>query len=211
MNEMEVEHLKEYELKLADTDDIVAQRVGWHARNPGGSSFKSQKLVVSSDKIFIKGSTSMGIFKTLFIVPVIVVFIVGIYFSFFGNTAMGVFMICFCVMFGGMSYFTLSRFDKKFTIDKFNGTYYVGKEFDIVNQKDRMVQGYIKEIYAIQLIKERISSNSSSGSYNSYEMNLVFKDGERLNIMDHGSSKDVDASAIKLGDILNIPIWKAQF
>jgi len=45
----------------------------------------------------------------------------------------------------------------------------------------------------------------------SYEMNLVLTDGDRVNIMDHGKSKDVDESAQILGEFLAVPIWKAQF
>ncbi|KFE29417.1 hypothetical protein DN31_3870 [Vibrio mimicus] len=50
-----------------------------------------------------------------------------------------------------------------------------------------------------------------ASSYTSYELNLVFKDGERINIMDHGKGKDIDDSAKNLGKFLNVPIWKAQY
>jgi len=42
-------------------------------------------------------------------------------------------------------------------------------------------------------------------------MNLVFKDAERLNIMDHGNSAEVDRSARIIAAYLKVPIWKAQY
>jgi hypothetical protein len=215
MNDIEDMKLQEYELKLADVDDPVAQKVSWNALNPGGSNFKTQDLVVSNDKVRIVKSKSMNLFIAAFIVSGIMAFLVGLYMLFFSEQVIGLFLAFWGACFGGIAYFVLRPQSKNFTIDRFNGTYYIGNEFDNVNHKDRRVQGYIKNIHAIQLLEERVSTKSkkdrSSRSYKSYEMNLVFEDGERINIMDHGSAEDVDASAIELGSILNVPIWKAQY
>jgi hypothetical protein len=207
-------NLNNFELKLADTEDPVAQMVSWNPHNPGGSNFRTQDLIVSNDKIRIVKSRSMNLLAVGSVVGGIIALMAGFnmlfsYFWFFG-----VFLMVWGAGFGGLAYFVFIKSNPNFTIDTFSGTYYVGDEFDNINKKDRMVQGHLKDVHAIQLIVERVSSNSSNGrrnSYNSYEMNLVFEDGERLNIMDHGSREDVEASAIKIGDILNIPIWKAQY
>jgi hypothetical protein len=214
MSEIQDINLNKFELKLADTEDPVAQKVSWNPHNPGGSNFRTQDLVVSNDKIRIVKSRSMNLLAVGSVVAGIIGLVAGFNMLFSEFLIFGVFLMVWGGGFGGLAYFVFIKSSPNFTIDTFNGTYCVGDEFDNVNKKDRMVQGYLKDIHATQLIEERISSKSSDGrrnSYNSYEMNLVFKDGERLNIMDHGSREDVDASAIKLGGILNIPIWKAQY
>jgi hypothetical protein len=60
-------------------------------------------------------------------------------------------------------------------------------------------------IQALQLVTERVSGKSS---YNSYELNLVLKDGKRINVMDHGDQTALNADAEVLARFLNVPIWK---
>ena len=67
----------------------------------------------------------------------------------------------------------------------------------------------MSEIYAIQLLSEHVQS--SKNSYTSYELNLVFKDGSRMNVMDHGNARDIEAAAKKLADMLKVPIWQASY
>ncbi|WP_305371924.1 hypothetical protein [Photobacterium leiognathi] len=215
MSEIQEINLNKFKVKLADTDDPVASKVSWNPVNPGGSNFKSQKMTILDDKIIIKKTIGAYIFALVFTVPGILALVIGgPYFLLFNsNIVLGLFMIVWGGMFGGVGILMLKK-DKIFTIDKFNGSYYKGKEFDNLNSQDRFKQGYIKDIYAIQLINERIKSSSSNGrssSYTSYELNLVFKDGERINIMDHGKGKDIADSAKYLGKFLNVPIWKAQY
>ena len=46
------------------------------------------------------------------------------------------------------------------------------------------------------------------GSPNSsYELNLVLQDGERLNVVDHGSFDVLREDAAKLGEFLGVPVW----
>ncbi|EOB2787469.1 hypothetical protein ACIL20_004309 [Vibrio vulnificus] len=214
MSKIQRININKVEVKLADTDDPVASKVSWDPVNPGGSNFKSQKMTILDDKIIINKTIGAYVFALLFTVPGILALVIGSpYFLFNGKTVLGLFMIVWGGGFSGIGILMLKS-DKKFTIDKINGSYYRGNKFDSLNSQDRFKQGYVKDIYAIQLINERIQSSSSNGrasSYTSYELNLVFKDGERINIMDHGKGKDIDDSAKNLGKFLNVPIWKAQY
>lgn len=71
----------------------------------------------------------------------------------------------------------------------------------------------LADVYAIQLIKEYVPGSRRSGSrspYYSYELNLVLKDGERMNVVDHGDLQRIRADAIQLGEFLgNLPVWDA--
>ena len=62
------------------------------------------------------------------------------------------------------------------------------------------------------ILQERVSSSSSSGGssrYYSYELNLVLKDGTRLNVVDHGGKSLLNANAETLAQFLNVPVWDA--
>ena len=72
----------------------------------------------------------------------------------------------------------------------------------------------LADVYAIQLIKEYVpgsrGTDSCSSPYYSYELNLVLKDGERMNVVDHGNLTRIRADAIQLGEFLgNLPVWDA--
>ena len=70
----------------------------------------------------------------------------------------------------------------------------------------------LADVYAIQLIKEYVTTYGTehSRSYYSYELNLVLKDGERMNVVDHGDLQRIRADAIRLGGFLgSLPVWDA--
>lgn len=67
---------------------------------------------------------------------------------------------------------------------------------------------FIHDIGGIQMINERVRSNSSS--YTSYELNLVLKNGERRNVVDHGNLEGLRDEAQQLARRLNVPLWDAS-
>lgn len=88
-------------------------------------------------------------------------------------------------------------------------TVFVDK-YPVTTNHDRYKFGSCKDIYAIQIITERLR-RESGGTYPSFEINLIFKDCERLNIMDSGDRKAVEYSVKMMGSHLNIPVWKASY
>ena len=63
----------------------------------------------------------------------------------------------------------------------------------------------LHEVHAIQLIREYCPGNN--GTYLSYEMNLVLKNGERFNVTDHSSLGAIRVDSKKLSEYLDIPVW----
>lgn len=61
---------------------------------------------------------------------------------------------------------------------------------------------------ALQIIGEVVHGKDSK--YNSFELNLVLDDVNRVNVVDHGNLKGVIADTETLGDFLNLPIWTAE-
>jgi len=62
----------------------------------------------------------------------------------------------------------------------------------------------LDEVHAIQLIGERCYGNNQ---FNSYEMNLVLKTGERFSVTDHGSLRGIRVDSERLAEYLGIPVW----
>ena len=92
-----------------------------------------------------------------------------------------------------------------FTFDLDMGSYYRGKSYDPFEKQDESRFGSLKQIHALQIVYEDISTNDSKGS--SYELNLVLKSTTRVNVMDHGSLKKLREDAQRLSEILNVPVW----
>ena len=67
----------------------------------------------------------------------------------------------------------------------------------------------LKSITALQILRERLSDVDNSSYRFSYELNLVLDDGQRLNVLDHGSLPDVRLAAVEVQKFLptNPPIW----
>ena len=67
------------------------------------------------------------------------------------------------------------------------------------------------EIYAVQLISENVYSEDKSGyrrvyRFTSYELNLVLKNQERINIVDHGDKEVILFDARTISNVIGIPI-----
>ena len=65
----------------------------------------------------------------------------------------------------------------------------------------------LQEVHALQLLREFVRDSESS--YDSYELNLVCRDGRRLNVTDHGRLHAIRQDARILADYLGVPIWDA--
>jgi len=207
-------NINNFELKLKDTDDPVAQKVKWEPAKGGGSNFKTQELEESPLLYKIVPTNSAKLFSLVFLIPGLAALFIGCPYMFYlGNVFPALFLIVWGAMFSAVGYFMIKS-NITATFDKSSGRYVIGKVNQNKPQKGRMESGWLQDIHAIQLLSERIRSSSSSGGssqYTSYELNLVFKDGERLNVMDHGKQDAVVIAAKKLGKFLNVPIWQAQY
>ena len=60
---------------------------------------------------------------------------------------------------------------------------------------------------AIQLIRESVRGSKSN--YYSYELNLIYSDGNRINIVDHSALRKLREDAALLAEYLSIPVWDA--
>ena len=192
--------------ELGASDDLVASRVSWVPINTACANFKTQKITRNCDRIFISATIGLVIFSSIFFVIGLGACIIACIFlsdsNFSGAIFCGLFGALFC--YGGMSSF-LNRRD--FVLDLSKGYYFFGSRYEPGLILPRSRQGLVAHIYAIQLLQKSWTC-SDNYTHICHELNLVFKNAERVNIMTTSTFEDNQASAALLSEALGVPVWK---
>ncbi len=63
-----------------------------------------------------------------------------------------------------------------------------------------------KEAYALQILQKFVQGNKSGGYY-CYELNLVTKEGNRYNLLNHGDKTYLLSDMVKISRVLKLPVW----
>jgi len=167
-------------------EDPVAMQTAWTPAKSGGASFGTHRLVeVDSTRFVMKKSLWSFLFGGLFLAVGIGVFIGGIVKSFW---PMMLFGTVFAAVGGWVAYPTSLVFD--------------GNTRQVAHRKGPIS---FSAIHAIQLLKEYVRGDKKS--YWSYELNLVMKDGQRVNIVDHGNLPLIQKEAKTLQQLIGCKVW----
>lgn len=196
-------------------NDDLAMKTDWNPLKGGGSNFLTHKLVpVDYTRVEFKATWGAKLFSLIFFtvglaVPVIfwineVQTIDRIFDSEF------LFAVVFGTIFMAAGGWMFYSFAKPVIFDKTKGMYW--KDWKAPtrylaegNEDD---SSRIGNIYALQIIPELVRSDNKS--YVSYELNLILRDGSRMNVVDHGDPIQLQEDAQKLSEFLGVPIWDAS-
>lgn len=195
-------------------NDSIAMQTEWTAAKSGGSNFHSHKLIRDNyNRIKFRSTLTAKMFSSVFIILGAVVpgMIMlnpdpsGDPLSLFDHimlTGIG-------LIFMGVGGFLIYIYAKPIVFDKLNGYYWKGWSEPSLTAGRQSAKNCtrLRNIHAIQLLSEYIQSDKNS--YYSYEINLVLKDGSRLNVIDHGNVDEVQRDAKILSDFLDKPVWDA--
>jgi len=192
--------------------NTLRSRVDIAPLNSGGASFKTHKLVKESNtKISFKPTLGATAFASVFLCVGIAVLAFSV-FPFVKipvekSNEISIFTLIFGSIFALAGGFMLYYFSKPIVFDKRLKIFYKSynssiHHIDIQNSKNHI---FLNTIEAIQLLGENIQSDDSN--YNSFELNLVLKDGTRKNVIDHGNLSSIVKDARVLSEFLNVPIW----
>ena len=98
---------------------------------------------------------------------------------------------------------------KPIVFDKVRGVFWKGrkKPGEVFDRRSLKNFTGLEVVHALQIISEYCRGSKSS--YYSYELNLVLKDGKRINVVDHGSIRKLREDAEILSKFLSIPVWDA--
>ena len=206
---------------LTSINDPVAEKTDWTLAKPGGTSSQTQKfIVVSENRCELHQSSISKLTCWTMIIIGLCFWAVDLYFI-INSKKFGLFLIC------GLSLITpgllIGYFHSRIRVfDLESGLSWIeprpNNSQEFTRRKDCLK---LSELHALQIIPESISipssgstagtNDRSSGSrFTSYELNLVRKNGTRLNIMDHGYPADLREDAEKLRNLLKIPIWDIE-
>lgn len=191
-------------------NDPVALKTGWGELKTGGPNFRTQKIkIISPDRAAVKPAAGILIFCAVFIFT-------GSYCIYYAakagiekhnltsayTLAAGAFGLVFIVM-GAVAFFSGA---KPVVFDKMSGLYRKGfGEPDIYlrDEKDEN-SGRLSDIHALQILAKY------PDDYSAYELNLVLKDGTRINVINSGNYRKLAGDAGKLSGFLGVPLWDRE-
>lgn len=193
-------------------NDPVALKTEWGPCKRGGANFRTHKLKLEfPNRAVFKPTGGAAVFYAVFLVLGLVFMGFGIL---KGINAGNMFNDDSIVIIGISSIFVaigavLIFFGMRPVVfDKTTGYFWKGfgepDLYSLNNPKSNTVS--FSEIYSLQIISELVRSNKSS--YMSYELNLVLKDGNRKNVIDHGKLSKLREDGRNLAEFLNVPLWE---
>ena len=189
--------------------DSLAQRIDWSPAENGGANFRTKRMHERGpSRIEVRATGQMTLFCALFIVIGIGI---GSAAAFTGRhdplSLRTLVTILFGLFFAVVGAAILYWSRRPAVFDRQLGWYWRGSpKLRTPGEIRRQRQATeLANVQALQLLTEHVSGKSS---YNSYELNLVLKDGKRINVMDHGDEAALSADAELLALFLGVPVWK---
>jgi len=77
----------------------------------------------------------------------------------------------------------------------------------IITYTDKEIRMHYGEQLKAKGVSTWKTTSSNNRAISEYEINIVFKDSERLNIINHRSKKAIYSDAKRLSEFLRVPIW----
>lgn len=191
-------------------DDALAQKTAWHPQASGGSNFKTRTLKkVSSSELQYKGSTGGLLFALAFtLMPTL---FIAIFFStgFFDVEEGFKYAFLFIFIFPVAGLYLLYIHLRPIVLDKRSGYFYKSFKKPVNSLHRTNTKNHIKldTIGALQIVQEYVRTKNSS--FTSYELNFVFEDGTRYNVIDHAKYETIQEDAKTISEFLGVPFWDA--
>ncbi len=195
-------------------NDALALEIDWAPLKGGGTNFRTHKLVSPNyNRMEFTSTLGAKAFSFIFIAVGLAIPIwigidsvqkTGQFFQFDF-----LFTLLFGLIFFGAGSFLFYSYAKPVIFDKTKGMYWKGWKAPkrYLAEGGEKNSSRISNIHALQLIAELVRSKNSS--YFSYELNLVLKDGARMNVIDHGNGEKIREDANVLSKFLGVPVWDA--
>lgn len=163
-----------------------AQQTQWTPLVPGGANFVTHELVDHPDGLELKKNLKLFAFGAVF-------GLVGAGVTVGGALSETWWMALFGLPFLAAGVWVM--WPASILFDRRAG---------VVRLKQREVR--FTDVVGLQLLSELVSSDSD---FMSHELNLVLRDGTRLNLVDHAGRKVLRAEAERLHLLLGCPVWDA--
>ena len=194
--------------------DPIADQTKWSPLVSGGANFKTRELVQTQpDRLSFKATGSSKLFTAFFVGLSLVTVLGGL------AVEEGSILLIIGSIFLIASIFLFRHSTQPIVFDQTLGLHWKGTLHPRDSAESASGATRFFDIHAIQIISELVRSSSSSSTssrsrretryYYSYELNLVLKDGSRVNVIDHGDRQAVRADAAQVGAFIGVPVWDA--
>ncbi len=192
-------------------NDPLALTISWEPAKKGGNNFPTFKQIESDPNIIVFRPTYLSLFfYSFFFLSGCFIIGVAIKHLLFDYEVINLFyLIPFFI--GLVFTFIGLRFIIKesapLVFDKYAGYFYKGwTRPDFVSSLHSSKSTVtLDSIYALQLLAELCTAKNSR--YYSYEINLVLRDGTRINVIDHSNLTQIRKDAQMLSAFLGVPLW----
>lgn len=192
-------------------NDHVAIKTQWTPLVGGGATFRSHTVVRGRDTLCFEPTLSSYLCVAAFFVPGIVMIGLGTHHIMAQSQdfedSLG--LLAFGLIFTVASVFISTFVCHRASFDRKKGLFHRGLVFNKTANNLRKSKNCcaLREVHALQIIEEHVTSDDSS--YLSYELNLVLRNGQRINVIDHSNLSMLRKDAAKVSQFLECPLWDA--
>lgn len=184
--------------KISKSDDIL-KSISWKPIKKGGYYYKNRELIKKDKDCYMYKSTRKAYIAPL--MAIIIMVIILSMFAIFFNLS-----IIFPILIGSICYYITIKNNKKVIAFDKNIMYFYKDSIDIIDD-NRYVDikfTQFNNIHALQILEEYVINGEKR--YFSYELNLVLKNGERINVIDHSNLIKIREEAQQLKKFLTVPV-----
>lgn len=186
----------------AQFNDSIALQTQWTPANSGSTSSScTHRLVMQgTQRCIFRSSWENTRFELSFLVAGIAVMLFSIYDKSGPELVIGLVLGLLFAVIGGFGLYYTSQI----VFDKSDGRYWKGrKQLKDIHALKIVSNTQLKDIHALQIICDE------SGDYNSYQLNLVLENAERINVLSHGDYEQLKKDVNELSMFLDKPVWDA--
>ena len=192
--------------------DPLASQTAWTPARGGGSSFRTHKLIkAGANRVEFRPSFGAILFYLLFLV-IGLAMVIGASVILLSPEKFEwrtVALLSAGLLFAGLGGYLFNSNTQPLVFEKARGAFWKGRKGpdEVIDNKAAGQFARLDDVHALQLIAEHCSGGKNS--FYSYEMNLVLKNGERINVIDHGNRNKLREDAETVAAFLGKPLWDA--
>jgi len=183
-------------------NDPLALRIDWTPAKKGGTNIEIQRLEPneSGGMHFVAAPMTLVMGWMCLLLGVVTIAAMGPFSIEDGIPTLNLYKKPLIALCGGLAFIAIG----KWTLHVAN----LRNEFNTIS--GHYIQGKqqplrLSEIHALQLLGERVRGYEHW--FNSYELNLVLRSGQRINVVDHGNLDRLYSDAKNLARLLDKPLW----
>lgn len=196
-------------LDLSRFQDPLAEKTLWTPVRAGGTNFRTHGLrEISSERVVFRMSVGGVLFTLAFLLTGLGIMVGNALFHSPGRPLlMSLVPVLLGSIFAGVGGIMLYFSARPIEFDKRLGWYWKGYQKPCLmgGSPPPRIGTPLSRIHALQILPEHVRGDKSS--FTSYELNLVLRDGTRLNVLDHGNYSRLEGDAQKLAVFLGVPVW----